>query len=531
MKQTRRFAAIIMAVMMLVMSVSAFAAEEITLPIFKEPTKLTFMFRLNSKANATMTSYNEMRLTEVWREKMNVDIEYIHLPNATNQQFEQYNLMRVSEDYPDMIYWEHWMDSRTQGGPTQALEDEFIIPLNDLIEQYAPNLSALLDSDPELRKMITTDDGTIYGFPSLKYKQSMKAVDGFMIRKDWLDKLGLEVPTTIDELHDVLVAFRDNDPNGNGEKDEIPLTMHADRRDCLTYFWGIGNLGVKAWANVDGKAVYGYYSDAFREAITTLAQWYAEGLIDPEFFSNDIKQYQNVLATNTVGATFGSVSSNTAAANASLIKAGYEPFIGIALPEGDNFKSCNYLGDYVYSGAATSITSTNPYPIESVKFCDYAYSPEGMLMWQAGIEGESYNLVDGKPVLTDIIMKNPNGLTIDQALIQYCLGSVPGPFVFEPNIREQRMLFEQWQRDSLAAWNDDNYDYLFPSISLTVEESEEFSSIMSDVETYVAENYLLFINGTRPVSELDDYMAQLKAMGIEDAIAIYQDALDRYNAR
>ena len=124
----------------------------------------------------------------------------------------------------------------------------------------------------------------------------MAAVPFFTsINKAWLDKLGLKMPTTLDELHDVLVAFKTKDPNGNGKADEIPLSFIAD-------FWcaDIGDLIFSPFGlpdNIDhrivkdGKVVYTAVQPEYKEAISTFHQWVAEGLVDQELFTQDAKAY------------------------------------------------------------------------------------------------------------------------------------------------------------------------------------------------------------------------------------------------
>ncbi|HML45440.1 MAG TPA: extracellular solute-binding protein, partial [Clostridia bacterium] len=124
-----------------------------------------------------------------------------------------------SGDYPDMMEY-GWRGF--PGGPRGLLEEGVIIPLDGLIADYAPNLTKIYEESPDAKKQATLDDGANYYFPFLRLEPESKA-GGPILRKDWLEKLGLDLPVTMDDWHDMLVAFRDNDPNGNGEADEIPF--------------------------------------------------------------------------------------------------------------------------------------------------------------------------------------------------------------------------------------------------------------------------------------------------------------------
>ena len=113
------------------------------------------------------------------------------------------------------------------------IKDGRIIRLNELIDSYAPNLKRIIESDPDVKKQIALDDGTIYMFPLLKLDAlKLNATSVLIMRQDWLDKLNLKVPTNIDEWYTVLKAFKEQDPNGNGKPDELPFTGN----------WGPGNL-------------------------------------------------------------------------------------------------------------------------------------------------------------------------------------------------------------------------------------------------------------------------------------------------
>ncbi len=94
------------------------------------------------------------------------------------------------------------------GGSAKALSDRVIIPLNDLIKRYAPNLQALLDANPEVYRQISTDDGVIYAFPMLRLDPQVRSIWGPQVRADWLERLNLRKPETIADWYKVLKAFR-----------------------------------------------------------------------------------------------------------------------------------------------------------------------------------------------------------------------------------------------------------------------------------------------------------------------------------
>jgi putative aldouronate transport system substrate-binding protein len=148
-----------------------------------------------------------------------------------------------------------------------------------------------------------------------------------------------------------------------------------------------------------------------------------------------------------------------------------------------------------------------------------------------GIEGESYNLKDGKPIFTDYILKNPQGLTMKQAMARYLtdgLGYYPGVQLKDP-VQQQR--FFPAQNLAIEAWMDGDVNWRVPPVSPSAAESAAYAKIMTDVKTYVDESYAKFVMGTMPISEYDTFVANLKKMGIEDAIKILQNSVDRFNKR
>ena len=181
-------------------------------PILDKPTTFTIFSNFdNIVFDSDWAVFKEAGdLTNVYLDSM------ISLTNSNEQ--EAFNLMVASGSLADVICYVNGNELDKLG------RDGGLIPLNDLIDKYAPNIKKALEENTQFAKDAYSLDGNIYYIPKT---QTLKFTEFYWIRKDWLDKLGLEVPTTTEELHDVLYAFRNEDPNGNGIKDEIPL---FDRR-------------------------------------------------------------------------------------------------------------------------------------------------------------------------------------------------------------------------------------------------------------------------------------------------------------
>ncbi len=179
------------------------ASEEFTYPMTSDKT-FTYWTSLNESVGANYANLGDTPFAKAWMEQTGVNIEFQHPP--TGQQEEQFSLLLADGNLPDMIEY-HWMTY--PGGPEKAINDGAIIPLNDVFEQYAPNLMAYLKANPEIDKMIKTDDGHYYEFPFIRGDEKLLQTIGLMVRQDWLQDLGLEVPTTIDEWHTVLTKFKE----------------------------------------------------------------------------------------------------------------------------------------------------------------------------------------------------------------------------------------------------------------------------------------------------------------------------------
>ena len=168
-----------------------------------------------------------------------------------------------------------------------------------------------------------------------------------------------------------------------------------------------------------------------------------------------------------------------------------------------------------------------------MKFLDYAYSDEGYMLFNFGIEGESYEMKDGYPKYTELIMKNPDGLNVSQAMGQYFKASGAGPFVQDKRYIEQYYEKPQ-QQEALKTWTkyiDETLESMLPQLTPTAEESSEYANIMSEVEKYRDEMRVKFITGIVPMSDFDSYVQRINQLGIEKALKIKNDALERYNER
>ena len=506
-------------------------APESMYPIVKEPLTLTYWVPSTPNVMATLKSFGEMSCYKELEKKTGIHIDFQHPP--TGQDTEQFNLVIASGKYPDILE-RNWLDA--PGGPAKYIKDGVIVRLNDLIKQYAPNLNKVLTDHPEWKRMIATDEGDIYSFPFIRSDPFLLTFAGPTVRGDWLDKLGLKAPTTIDEWHDMLVAFKTKDPNGNGKADEIGFNPWKDNsaRGGFNHYGIISAWGISmTWFQDKGVVKYGPLQPAFKEFLKTMAQWYKEGLIDPDYITTNLAQLDAKITGNQLGACV----MNTGG--------GIGKYVPLMAPKDPNFKlkpvpypvlkagDKPLLGqrDNPYAGqGCAAITTANKRVPESVKMLDYAYSPEGHMLFNFGVEGLSYTMVNGYPKYTELIVNNPNKLPMVQAMAQHMRSCFNGPFLQDKRYMEQYSALPV-QKESINTWMQPSNEMQMPPVTPTQDESKKFATVMADVTTRFDEGFNKVLSGQLPIDAWDQVVKDLKQIGIDDAVKIQQAALDRYNKR
>lgn len=501
------------------------AISKITLPISKEKMTITMWRPNDAKVTASMKGFGEIKVFQELEKRTNIHVEFKQPP--LGQEADQFNLMMASNDLPDTIYY-NW--SSAPGGSPKYLVDNQIIKLNDYIDKYAPNFKKLLSTQEAFRKQTSLDDGTIARFPFGRLEKIQSVTDGLQMRQDWLKKLNLSTPTSIEEWYKVLTAFKTKDPNGNGKADEIPFTGN-----------GIGSVGnlcpafgvLNGMMMKDGKVAYGPIQPEFKNFLTTIANWYKEGLIDPELpTANGTTQDYKI--TNNLSGAYSAAVMGGLGRYTTTMRAKQPDFeiTGVIWPTYNGGKAyMPYSTGTRALGNGVAITSKAKNIKEIVQFLDYGYSEEGGILYNFGIEGESYTMKNGVPTFTDKILKNPDGLSSDQALAQYALSIMDGPFAQDNRYREQMLLLPE-QKKALETWSNGDESLCIPAgPSLTPDESKQYAAIMNQVNTYVTEMITKTMMGKDPVSNFDNSVKAIKGMGIDDAIKIQQGAVDRYNKR
>ena len=459
---------------------------------------------------------------QVWQEaakRTNISLKgTISLSNSNEE--EAFNLMMSSGNLADIIGYVDASSLEKLG------RDGGMIPLNDLIKEHAPNIQKVLDEDARFRQTAYSLDGNIYQIPK---NQELKAAEFWWIRQDWLDKLNLKAPTTVDELHDVLYAFRNEDPNGNGLKDEIPLFDRAGWKqpDEYLYLW---DTSLEFYPR-DGKMKYEPLEENFKTGVSNMIKWYQEGLIDPEIFTRGASSRDTLLGGDLGGCTHDWVS--TANYNSTLQETipGFQ-MAAIAPPADQNGVVKERVSRY--PGVGWGISSQCKDPVTVIKFMDYFFTEEGSDLMNWGIEGDTFTRdADGSKHFTDTVLQSeltPIGY-LRSIGAQYRIGMCQdGDYEYatmkEDGIEANKLYngHDEWFDDSLPPYLDGKM-----ALKYTSDDETEYKNIMASIKPYVDEKFQSWILGVNDFdSEYDIFIKELKARGIDRALEINQKAYDTF---
>ncbi|NMA83419.1 MAG: extracellular solute-binding protein [Epulopiscium sp.] len=482
--------------------------------ITEKPTKFTIFLNFNN-----MPFNPEWRVWQEIAKRTNISLEGVISQSNSNEQ-EAFNLMVSSGKLADIIGYVDASELEKLG------RDGGILPLNDLIKEHAPNIQAALDRDERFRQTAVSLDGNIYQIPK---NQELITAEFWWIRQDWLTKLGLEVPKTVDDLYNVLTAFRNEDPNGNGQKDEIPLFDRAGHKmpDEYLYLW---DTSLEFYPR-NGKMTFEPMEENFKTGVQNIVKWYKEGLIDPEIFTRGPKARDILLSGNLGGVTHDWPSAGNYNTTLTETIPGFE-MVAFAPPADQHGVVKERTARY--PGVGWSISSQCKDPVTVIKFMDYFFTEEGSDLVNWGIEGETYVVnPDGTKSYTDVVMNSdqtPIGY-LRSLGVQYRIGMEQNPayeYAFmTPAAKAATELYEE----NREWFEKDMPPYLDGALALkyTPEDEAEYKKIMSSIRPYVNEKFQSWMLGTTDFNaEYDSFIAELKTRGIEKAIEINQRAYETF---
>lgn len=495
-------------------------SDEVTYPLAEGATFTCWW--PNDLVMSGVEDYNDTPFFQYMEKKTGVHLEFYN--PAAQGAAEQYNLILVSGDLPDFFRQLYIYHTR---GLDDAVENEYILNLMDF-EKWTPNLFSRLNASDEVFRQAITDSGYLVGFPMIM-DEAQQWVNGMMIREDWLRKYGLEKPATIDAVENVLTVFRDNEESAS----RGPLYMNNMAFTGLEGAYNLpSNFGLAAvdgFIYRDGAVRASVLEPTYKDYIYKMADWYAKGLIHPDFVNNDgyISIFDREGRQNgKYGITYDCFvymdDENE------LVGGGFE-FGPMAMPVANPGDTVHVIGtDKVVWPGALGITTACKDIELACRYWDYLYSDEGSLYANYGEEGVTLEFdEDGNPHLSEFAKNHPE-MNLNQVENYYTL--LDGPF-YRYCSREYDAISENELRCGVEWMKGDGLYNLPSNLTFTTDEGTRKANIMSDIRTFVAENQVKFVTGQKSLSEFDAFIEQVKKMGIEEVVAMYEEALERYNNR
>lgn len=437
----------------------------------------------------------------------------------------QFSLMVAAGDYCDIITG---VVQNYTTGAIGAYEDGVIVNIADLVYDNMPNYWNYVHTDSEKEKYVTTEEG--YELAVYVVNDVPLTERGLLIRSDWLRDLGLDTPETFDELESTLLAFKSeyncSDPLYIGETGlDVPgLTAGYD----IAYI----DSDLALYVDDNGQLVCSYMTEGYRDYLETMNRWMNEGLFDGDAVLNasvfNMNTTQTQVCSDNVGIFHTSANQlstyYTYSENENFDMA---PINVVTRHKGDD--TINHFGSYepVQNGQTVSVSTDCADPALALRWIDYWYSEEGTMSMTYGIEDYTYTVGDdGTVTFTDMIVNNDNDMSPEGMIMKYnCQGKICG-------VMMQKALWSYYsdtQKEVMDFWSTQvEYDRSIPGyVALSTEESTDYNAIVTDIISYAESELTKFIFGDRSFDEWDAFTGELADMGIDDAIAIYQEAYDR----
>lgn len=479
-------------------------------------------------------SYNGCSVFAAAEEATGVHIEFteVSMMNAS----EQFSLMCAANDMKDIISGAGSYYGSTAG----AIEEEIIIDLAEYAEQYMGNYLTILN-DPKYaayKERAYNAEGQLAEISSIS--DDFKPTSGAQIRKDWLEKLNLDVPETYEDWENVLKAFKDN----YGCTNALLLSGCTQMTNLIAGYGTAGAaeaaMGSSSAVNmyqVDGVIKNGYQDESYKAYLTMMNRWYKEGLLSPDFITASSDGSQNnmdgVILSGDAGIWFSQGNFITQYESQAQVTEPDYAIMGITDPYSPEYnpeKTTHFTsmsgGNQGGSGALS--VSTNCEDVQlACQWMDYFWTEEGQILCNYGIEGEGFEYdANGVPQFSDFVV---NGGNFQFMMTGYTLSGVPSLqdfdksfFTYGENVIEA---FDTW-----ASCVDDLYT-LPGAMTLNTDQNEKYSAKFNDINTMAEERVGKFITGEADIeTEWEQFQADLISMGIEECIEIYQEAYDTYAA-
>lgn len=508
---------------------------------FPQAEKVTLTGLINYPANTTEPK--DRTIFQRLEEQTNVHVEWNAITNSEWGDKIQ-TLMTDVGSLPDFIFTAGFGEADLlrfgQGGT--------IIPLEEYIDNYMPNLKSVFDKFPEYRKMTTAADGHIYSLPWIEQlganKTAIQVIDNMpFINKKWLDFLGLEVPQTVEDFEAVLVAFRDNasalQAEFGIEGSIIPMSciVNDGGQDPGVLFnsFGEGYGDPDKWRHIvvtnDKKVVCNATSEGWKEGVAWLHSLYAQDLIDPEAFTHDWSTYVAKGKSHRYGVFFSWDPANID---------NLEDYVPLPPLEKDGKRvltPCNgsYTSGYDRGRAVVTATAQNPALV--CAWLDQMYAPIQSPQNNWGTYGESDDFdifvmgtnANGGEMLQHAPLGDASPVEVREAEAVggplAVLDEYYGEYVTCPDDAQYRL---DWIKEYYTPYIE--AEYVYPPIFMEKADIEELSNIMADIGKNVNAKKAEWIRDGFTDADWDEYLKMLDDYKLQRYLEIFQQYLDSYYA-
>lgn len=508
------------------------SSEEGSAKIADGDVTLTIYCAFQDAARAHYKDLGDNPVVQKIEELSGVNLEFIHAPAGDDGSFFQQLL--ASGEYPDLFATSEFQ-TKYPGGVEGAVKDGIIMNVDDLIEQYATNFNRWVaeSDDPLIQNKIRSDSGSIVKFGTIWLPPFCdgKTWYGMMVRKDLLDKYGLEAPVTIDEYTNVLRTFKEN-----GVKVPLAISAFSDTgmtaNNPISSAYGVSINDFQL--DDEGNVHYSRTMDAYKDFLLLLNSWQKEGLIDNDFINRKLVDSTKLFRNGTAGMVFEhsiTIKGNLTAGQA--IDPDFD-LVACEYPKLNKDDSIHLIRTVSsVNSFSWQVASTTKHPVEAVKFVDFLMDDEIVRMTAWGTEESGCYTEDaeGNRTYTDFVLNNPDGL--EYGTVRDLYACSPLQIKYDQQQEEQMYTLPQ-DTGSWAIWQNNNDDiWKLPTwLTFTTEEAGEVADIKAKLNNYSDEMVYKFIFGEASIeNEWDTFVETLKSLGSERAEEIYKQAYDRYQSR
>ena len=503
-----------------------FVPVEYTFPLVEAPETLSFFATMSPMITGYIENYGDNAAVQALEALTGVHIEYeCYIPENAQTQF---NLQAAAGSLPDILMG---ATEYYAGGMDTAVEENILLNLADYLDE-CPNYSQILELAPKMQSSLTTEAGNLTGFYAYTDPDIVTPVTGaVMVRGDWLEQVGMEVPTTYDEVRAVLTAFKDE------LSVETPMIVtsylddmggsFASGYDIKAFFMTSPGIQVPFYV-VDGEVKCAIVEDDFVSYVEMLQGLMNDGLAakDIESYTNE-NSYKDKVLSGEAGLFWGFGINDLETLNSQLTD-GY--FTVLPMMRQTEDQVLHFVSSESYAAKSAVCLSANCSDVElACHWLDAHYTDEVSMLAMYGVEGISYEYDGDTPHYTEMMTDTSEGLTLNVNKALYCLAECDN--IYYGSINTNLDTYTETQINALEYINSGNTDdaYVYPEgASMTTEENEKYTALIADLSTYMAEHVLKFVTGEEDMSEYPAFVGTLEDMGMQTAIDLKQAAYDRF---